>query len=167
MLKLMNRNLAADGGLSIVIAAAATADLAPGPIPSSWNLEGAPEARHKQLLQSHDRTFHAVMWECTAGRFNWHYDVDETIFIISGEAFIADDKDKERRLGPGDTAFFPAGSHCMWHIPVYVRKFAILRNPMPGPVAFLGRAWNHLVRALTGARARHASRNLQSMSHQK
>ena len=126
-------NLAREGLSSIEIAAAATADLAPGPIPSSWILEGAPKARGKKLLQSHDRTFQAVVWDCTAGRFNWHYDVDETVFIIAGEVFIDDGKDKERRMGPGDMGFFPAGSHCMWHIPVYVRKFAILRNPIPGP----------------------------------
>jgi hypothetical protein len=27
-----------------------------------------------------------MAWSCTPGRFEWHYAVDETVHIISGEA---------------------------------------------------------------------------------
>ncbi len=29
-----------------------------------------------------------------AGRFKWHYTVDETIHLISGEVFVTDENDK-------------------------------------------------------------------------
>ena len=49
-----------------------------------------------------------MAWSCSAGRFNWHYTVDETVHIISGEVFVTDHKGETHRLGPGDMAFFPA-----------------------------------------------------------
>ena len=51
-----------------------------------------------------------------------HYSVDETVHIISGEVFVTDDGGAERRLGPGDMAFFPAGSASTWRVPSEVRK---------------------------------------------
>jgi uncharacterized cupin superfamily protein len=50
-----------------------------------------------------------MVWECNAGRFIWDYGVDETVVVISGEVFITANGEKEKRLGEGDTAFFPAG----------------------------------------------------------
>jgi uncharacterized cupin superfamily protein len=41
----------------------------------------------------------------------WHYAVDETVHIISGEVIVTDEQGRVHRLGPGDMAFFPAGSH--------------------------------------------------------
>jgi uncharacterized protein len=50
-----------------------------------------------------------LVWECTAGRFHWHYVKDEVLVVVVGEAFVTNEKGEERRLGPGDLAFFPAG----------------------------------------------------------
>ena len=41
--------------------------------------------------------------------------------IISGEVFVTNEKGEECRLGPGDVAFFPAGSRSTWRVPVAVR----------------------------------------------
>ena len=83
-----------------------------------------------------------MAWSCTAGRFNWHYSVDETVHIVAGEVFITDDSGEERRLGPGDSAFFPAGSRSVWRVPVAVRKVAVCRQAMPRPFGLALRAWN-------------------------
>ena len=82
---------------SIVIAATDTADLEATRISPGWILNGRPETRSKQLARSHDRTSCAVVWDCTAGHFNWHYNKDETLVVLTGEAFISIEKGQERR----------------------------------------------------------------------
>jgi len=134
---------------SIVVEAGAAADLRPAPIPRDWILNGTPEARSKELARSDDRTSHSMVWECTAGRFNWHYNKDETFVVISGEAFITNGQGEERRLGPGDVVFFPAGTSSTWRVPRYIKKVAILRHTMPRPLGFGVLAWN-LLRRIVG-----------------
>jgi uncharacterized cupin superfamily protein len=138
---------------SIVIAAAAAEELKPAPIKPSWVLSGAPVAQNKMLASSRDRTSYIMVWECTPGRFNWHYSEDETVVIISGEVFITNEHGQERRLGPGDMAFFPAGSSCMWRITNKVRKVAVFRNVLPKPMALGLRVWNKLIQIM-GLRGR-------------
>jgi uncharacterized protein len=136
---------------TVVFAAPADVELAPAPIPQDWILEGAPQARSKRLANSADGAAAVMAWSCTAGRFNWHYTVDETVHIISGEVYVTDGNDDVRRLGPGDMAFFPAGSRSTWHVPTYVRKLAVCRQCMPLPLGFALRAWNKLSNILSGA----------------
>ncbi len=132
----------------IVVAPPAQVELAPAPIPADWILAGTPEARSRQLARSQDGASTVMAWSCTAGRFNWHYTVDETVHIISGEVFVTNHKGEECRLGPGDMAFFPAGSRSTWRVPVEVRKLAVCRQAMPLPFGFALRAWNKLSRTL-------------------
>jgi uncharacterized cupin superfamily protein len=131
---------------SIVIEAAGLVTLESSSISPDWILAGTPEARNKVLARSHDRTSWIVVWECTAGRFNWHYGEDETIVVISGEVFITNEKGEEKRLGPGDMAFFPAGSSCIWRVVDRVKKVAILRQDLPPPLGIGVRAWHKLLR---------------------
>jgi len=131
---------------SIVFVTAGASDLDPAPIPADWILSGAPETLNKELAKSHDRSATVFDWSCTAGRFNWHYAEDEILVVVSGEAFITDEKGEEHRLGPGDMGFFPAGSSCVWRITDHVRKFAMVRTVLPGPLAFALRVWNRLRR---------------------
>ncbi len=132
----------------IVIAPPAEVELVPAPIPTDWILAGTPEARSRQLARSQDGASSVMAWSCTAGRFNWHYTVDETVHIISGEVFVTNEKGEECRLGPGDMAFFPAGSRSTWWVPVEVRKLAVCRQAMPLPFGFALRAWNKAARIL-------------------
>jgi uncharacterized cupin superfamily protein len=132
----------------IIVAVPAQVDLAPAPIHPDWILAGKPEARSKQLVRSRDGASSVMAWSCTAGRFNWHYTVDETVHVISGEVFITDLKGEERRLGPGDMAFFPAGSRSVWRVPTEVRKLAFCRQALPLPFGFALRVWNRLARTL-------------------
>jgi len=74
-----------------------------------------------------------MIWDCTGGRFTWNYEKDETFVVLSGEAFITNEKDEERRISPGDIVFFPAGTSSRWHVPSYIKKVAFLRHTMPRP----------------------------------
>jgi len=112
----------------------------------NWILEGKPEARNKFLFSSDDGTATAWFWDCTAGKFNWFYDIDETVYLIEGSVVIKDHKGGVREVSAGETIFFPAGSSAEWTIPNYVRKFAILRAPLPRQVQFAKRVYHSLKR---------------------
>jgi uncharacterized cupin superfamily protein len=85
----------------VVFAAPADIELGPNPVNPDWIIEGKPQARAKRLAESADGTSSVMAWSCTPGRFEWHYAVDETVHIISGEVFVTDDNGKIHRLGPG------------------------------------------------------------------
>ena len=144
---------------SVTFAAPADIELLDDPIRPHWIIEGTPQARSKRLAQSADGTAMIMAWSCTAGRFEWHYTVDETVHIISGEVHVTDEKGEIRRLGPGDMAFFPAGSRSIWHVPHRVRKLAVCRHSMPRPLGTMLRALEqaHRDRRL-GARCRWRAR---------
>jgi len=123
------------------------------PVVPAWVLEGVPLTRFWDVVRSRDRTSNIVVWECTAGRFEWHYTSDETVVVISGEVFITTQKGEEQRLGPGDLGFFPAGTSCVWRVPERVRKIAILRQTMWPPLGLVLRIWYRLMR-ITGLRGK-------------
>ena len=131
---------------SIVTATPANVELAPEPIPQEWVLSGTPVARSKNLVRSRDWTSTVVVWDCTAGRFHWHYSQDETILVISGEAFLLLENGDERRFGPGDVGFFPAGTTCTWRVADYIWKVAVLRESMWRPLGVCLKAWKKLLR---------------------
>jgi hypothetical protein len=142
--------------LPVITASPATVELAPDPMPAHWIVEGTPQVRTARLATSADRTSSVMVWSCTAGRFYWHYLVDETLHLISGEVFITDENNQVRRLGPGDMAFFPAGSRSLWHVPHEVRKLAVCRHGMPRACGYMLRLWNYLVDVFTGFSATEA-----------
>ena len=129
-----------------VMAAAATVELNPEPLNPSWILNGKPIARSKVVARSRDWLSSVVVWDCTAGSFRWHYVQDEAIVVISGEAFMLRDDGTEQRLGEGDYAFFPAGSTASWRVDNYIRKVALLREPMWRPLGFALKVGNKLLR---------------------
>jgi uncharacterized protein len=129
---------------SIVIATAAAVELESAPIMNGWIKSGEPVARNKMLACSSDRMANIMAWECTPGSFDWHYSKDETCVIISGEVFITQANSQERRLGPGDMVFFPAGCSCHWRITRKVRKVAIMHNTLPLPLNLSMRIYNRL-----------------------
>jgi len=134
----------------IVYAFPADTELAEDPIRSNWIVEGAPRARSKCLAQSADGTLRVVAWSCSAGRFNWHYAVDETVHVVAGEVFVKGADGQVCRLAPGDTAFFAAGTRAVWHVPERVRKVAVCRYSMPRPLGLLLCLWNRAIDRLTG-----------------
>lgn len=116
------------------------------PVAPRWVLSGEPITRTWGVLRSHDLTSDLVVWECTAGRFECRYSVDEVVMIVAGEVFITDHTGEERRLGPGDLGFFPAGSSCIWRVPELVRKIAVLRETMWRPAGIGLKIWKRLRR---------------------
>lgn len=137
---------------SIVMSTPASVELVPSSIPAQWILSGTPKAWNKEIATSHDRMSQIVVWECTAGHFNWQYSKDESVVVISGEAFLIKPDGQEVRFGAGDVGFFPAGITCEWRVPGPFRKVAVMREPMWWPLAYAVKVWNRLVQmiGLTG-----------------
>ncbi|MFC3206186.1 cupin domain-containing protein [Aquamicrobium soli] len=120
----------------------------PAPINPDWILEGTPVARVGDIVKSTDRTTNSAVWDCTAGTFNWHFGIDETVHILDGEVEVSAAGFGKRVLRAGDVALFRAGTTARWHVPVYVRKIAFCRHPLPWPMGVAARALSR-VRSLS------------------
>jgi uncharacterized cupin superfamily protein len=138
---------------SILSIALSDVQLEPGSIPQEWVLSGNPETRSKLLVRSHDWIANVVVWECGAVSYKWHYNQDEAYLVLSGEGFMTDDKGVEHRFGPGDVAYFPAGTNTTWRHPDHFRKVAFLKESFSRPVGFTLKVWNKLLR-MVGLRGR-------------
>ena len=121
--------------------------LEPSPINRDWILEGDPHARAILLSRSADGTASTFIWDCTAGRFNWYYGVDETIYVLDGGMTIKD-AGGTHRLTAGDTIYFPAGVSAEWIVESYVRKIAFVRAKLPRSLASARRVYQHLKRVV-------------------
>jgi uncharacterized cupin superfamily protein len=135
---------------SVIGLGASKADLMLSPIRPSWVLEGNPVARNHLLSVSADGNARSYIWDCTAGRFNWFYEADETIYVIEGGVVLRDGTGTGRRLCAGDTIFFPAGAHAEWHVENYIRKFALIRTPLPKPLVLARQGYRFVKRLLRG-----------------
>lgn len=125
------------------IVSAADIPLDPAPINIDWIVEGNPQARNKVIFKSDDGTAWTMVWECTAGRFNWFYSCDETVHIVEGEVMITTAAGT-LSASPGSAFFFPAGSWATWQVDAYVRKVAFLRHTLPRPAGAVLRAWKKI-----------------------
>jgi len=116
---------------ALIEIAKTTVDLTPRPIEPSWIIEGKPDATSCVLSQSADGLASTMVWHCTAGKFNWYYDFDETILILDGGIVLESDGMPPTRYGPGDVIFFKDGAHARWHIESHVKKLAFCRKTQP------------------------------------
>ena len=123
-------------------------NLKPSPIEPSWILEGNPEARSHVLSTSACGTTTTLIWSCTDGKFNWYYDVDETIMILEGSIVLESEGMPLRRYGVGDVILFRDGAHVKWHVESYVKKIAFFRQTLPFGFGYAVRAINKLKRML-------------------
>lgn len=123
-----------------VIASVTTGDLRAAPIEPSWVHEGMPIARNTLLSRSEDRMAWTMVWDCTAGKFEWHYDFDETIHFIEGSATISDGVGETKTYQAGDVLFIPRGAVCHWHVESYVKKVAFCRRTLPTALSLALRA---------------------------
>ena len=64
------------------------ATLKPAPINADWIIEGAPVARNALLSRSEDGSAFTLIWDCTAGLFEWRYSIDETVYILEGSVIV-------------------------------------------------------------------------------
>lgn len=118
-------------------------ELTLAPIPSDWILEGNPVARNKCVAGSTDGMASTHVWDCTAGRFNWFYGCDETVYILAGSVSITDGV-RKHLVRAGETFFFPAGSHYEWTVDTYIRKVAFTHAPNSRRLRFALRVFRAL-----------------------
>lgn len=119
----------------------ADVDLVDDPIRPEWVLAGHPRARIHSWAVSPDAIASTHVWDCTAGRFRWYFEADETISIIDGSVTIGADGVEPVRLTVGDAAYFRAGTWTVWDVETYVRKHAVLRVPVPSSMAYVVRGF--------------------------
>ena len=61
------------------------------------------------------------IWECDVSEFDWHYDSEETCFLIEGEVTLTYDGGSVS-FGAGDFCVFPEGLSCVWKVSKPVKK---------------------------------------------
>jgi uncharacterized cupin superfamily protein len=123
--------------------------LEPHPIDPAWVLAGTPHARWGNHSESVDGWAGTACWDCTAGRFRWHFAWEETVLILQGEVRVTDEFGATSVLGVGDVARFPVGSWFTWEVERYVRKLAFCRLPAAAPAGVVARVRRRLA-ALRG-----------------
>ncbi|KLL95097.1 MULTISPECIES: cupin domain-containing protein [Rhodococcus] len=133
---------------SIVAVRLDDVELRDDPINPAWIREGAPVARSGQWATSADRTTTTHVWDCTAGRFDWHFGVDEIVHIVEGSVVVSSVDSEPRTLRAGDAALFRAGTTALWEVPEYVRKHAILRRHLSPAARFTQKVEDRLRRIL-------------------
>lgn len=107
------------------------------PIEPAWITEGTPTARNRVLNAARDGSAWTMLWDCSAGSFEWHYTFDETIHFLEGGATITGPDGITRDYGPGDMVFFPTGISARWKVDCYVRKLGFCHQPAPLPLRLL------------------------------
>jgi uncharacterized protein len=134
------------------------------PINREWVIEGSPEARNQVIFKSRDGNSWTMVWECTAGTFNWSYDCDETVHIIEGQVLLTMGSET-RELHPGDVIFFPAGSKAIWQVDDYVRKIAFLRQSLPPTLGTLIKILRKAKKIGTRLRAAPSLQSIDGLGH--
>ncbi len=120
---------------SFIVPSRTEVELNSAPIEPSWIIDGNPVARNAILSKSADGSASTIVWHCTEGKFKWHYNIDETIYVIEGSVVIESDNMKPTRFGPGDVVFFRKGATARWHVEGHIRKLAFCRRTQPRFVA--------------------------------
>ena len=118
----------------LLVSARTDVTLSHSPINPKWVQSGAPIATSALLDRSADGMAFTVVWECTPGRFEWRYDIDETIHILKGSILLETDAAPTRRFGPGSVVSFKKGAVARWQVEETVRKLAFCRRAQPKPL---------------------------------
>jgi uncharacterized protein len=119
-----------------------TGALGSAPINPDWILVGDPQAHGVVLSETPDQAVLTVMWRCTPGKFNWHYDYDESVYFLSGEATIRDlESGIRHHVSSGASMMFTRGSVAEWTITKTVTKIATVHPPMSGKLRALQSLW--------------------------
>lgn len=130
--------------------AASQAAFAASPIDPSWLVEGASTSEAAEVVRT-DNGIEVYLWRTTRTHYRWVHGSDEVMTILQGEVFVRSDGDPEgaeRRLGPGDVAFFPAGARTVWRVPDRLLKVSTLVRPLPRTAAVAVRTLRKVKRRL-------------------
>jgi uncharacterized cupin superfamily protein len=101
------------------------------PIEPTWVLAGQPVARVGAHSKNIDGWASTNIWDCTAGRFRWHFVWEETVAILEGEVRVTNEAGETFVLKAGSIGYFPGGTWWTWEVPNYVRKIAFCRALVP------------------------------------
>ncbi|MES2185577.1 MAG: cupin domain-containing protein [Pseudomonadota bacterium] len=83
---------------------------------------GQPNFRALTFATSPDNKTTSGVWSAEGpSSFEWSYGSDEAVYIHEGLVHV-DYQGKQFSLGPGETAFFHAGTRATWTVPQHVRK---------------------------------------------
>ena len=118
----------ASRGAELIHVPAADVKFREGRINPEWVFSGEPRPTAAPLITTRDGCASANFWTCTAGRFEYHYQWDETLMVIEGEARVTDSQ-RTVTLRAGDVAHFNAGEACVWEVDKFVRKIAFHHRP--------------------------------------
>jgi len=117
------------------------------PINRNWVVDGTPEAKGCPIFETSDQNANVHEWQCTRGRFVWHYGVDEIVYIIEGDARIKDlATGLSTNIIAGTSVLFQRGSSAEWTVDRYIRKIAVNHIPLSPRIAILLSAWRRLKR---------------------
>ncbi|MGA2396763.1 MAG: cupin domain-containing protein [Steroidobacteraceae bacterium] len=117
------------------------------PINRDWVVDGTPEARGCPIFETSDQGANVHEWQCTRGRFVWHYIVDEIVYIIEGDARIKDlATGLSTHITAGTSVLFQRGSSAEWTVDRHIRKIAINHVPLSPKAVLLRSAWRRLKR---------------------
>lgn len=117
------------------------------PINRDWIVEGQPDASGCPIFETADRCASVNEWQCTRGRFVWHYCVDEIVYIIEGHARIKDiATGLSTNVAAGSSVLFQRGSSAEWTVDRFVRKIAINHIPLSPKLTMMRSAWRWLKR---------------------
>lgn len=109
-------------------------------------IAGTPNFRGNIFSTSSDGKTISGTWAADGpSRFDWHYPVDEAVYIHEGNVEV-DYLGKHFILNPGDTAHFHAGTTASWTVPEKVRKSWTIHHVGP-----LVRWWRALVASTEAA----------------
>ena len=62
------------------------------------------------------------IWEKEVSKFDWHYDEQETCYLLKGKVTVTTKDGKSVNFGAGDFVVFPKGLSCVWDIREAVKK---------------------------------------------
>ena len=62
------------------------------------------------------------IWQKEASTFDWHYDDQESCYILSGKVSVTPEGGEPVTFGAGDFVVFPKGLSCVWQIQEPVKK---------------------------------------------
>ena len=104
-------------------------ELQPAPIDPSWIISGAPEFSMSVFERSEFWATSSGIWQAVGpGSFEWHYTVDEDIYVLEGSAEIAY-MGKTFTIHAGESTRFVAGTSATWVVKDHIRKTFRIQNP--------------------------------------
>ena len=62
------------------------------------------------------------IWEKEVSKFDWHYDQQETCYILEGKVTVTPEDAEPVTIQAGDLVVFPQGMSCVWDITKPIRK---------------------------------------------